>query len=144
MALTEISPNDLRQLKELYKIEWPLHIATHNLLKNFASRFEKDPKWKEKVSFWSLDGNWRDHGSFVMTFDFFICFNTLESAPYTEITKTLMLLNYRQFMKFIDVREIFRPLVSDVIKKLNFEIVSDIPNKCYFAPKEVFQGFEVT
>lgn len=144
MTLQEISSNELRQLKELYKVEWPLHIATYNLLKNFADRFERDPKWKGNVSFWSLDGNWHEHGSFVMTFDFLICFNTLESAPYTGISKALMLLNYRKFMQFIDIREIFRPIIFDVIKKLDLKIVTDIRNRCYFASKEIFQGLEVT
>lgn len=144
MSLKEISSNDLRQLKELYKVEWPLHIMTYNLLKNFAGRFEKDRKLREKVNFWSLDGNWRDHGTFVMTFGSMICFNTLESAPYAGITEALMLLSYRELTTFMDVRDIFRPLISDVTTKLNLKIVADIPEKCNIAPKEIFQGVAVT
>jgi hypothetical protein len=62
----KISLSELKELQEIYKSDWPLHVITHNTFKNFIHRFEKFPEWKNKVIFWSLNGDWKKHGTFVM------------------------------------------------------------------------------
>lgn len=143
MVLKKISASALRELKELYKVKWPLHIGTYNLIRNFAERIEKDPKWEEKAEFWSLNGNWRQHGSFVMTFGFLIHFDTLDTAPYRELKQTLMLLDYKKFMMFNEIREDLAPVVHDVIKERKLELHSEHFVRYYFAPKDLFKNVTV-
>jgi hypothetical protein len=72
MSLVKISGAELSELKEYCKVDWPLHIITYNTIKNFINRFDKFPEWKEIVSFWSLNGGWRSHASFVIINTFMV------------------------------------------------------------------------
>lgn len=143
MALVKILISELKELKEMYRVKWPLHIMTYNNFKNLIERFEKHPKWKSKAVFWSLNGEWGKHGTFIMTYGNLIFFNTLEPAPYNEIEQALMLVNYGSFTMFTDIREIFRTLIYNVIEKLQLRVVSEEDFLCYFIPKELFQNISI-
>lgn len=140
MALTNISATSLSELKELYRVDWPLHVGSYNLLKVYAKRFTENPKWEEKVKFWTLNDNWRQHGSFVMTFGFMINLNSLEPSPFHEIKKILLLLEYKKFTRFYDMREVFTPVVREVMKERGLTIYGEAPMRFFFAPKELYKG----
>lgn len=143
MALVRIPVEELVDLKEFYKVDWPLHILTYNNFKILIDRHRKSPKWSEKVQFLSLNGNWRTNGTFVMVNGHFIFFNTLEAKPYGEIRKALMLLSYSKLTMFIDIRNIFGSMVHDVIKTLQLEVKAETLSNCYIMPQEWFLNFEV-
>lgn len=144
MSLVQITIPELKELQEIYKVDWPLHIITHNTIKSFVHRFEKSPEWKAFVTFWSLNGDWKKNGTFVMVNKQMIFFNTLESAPHDEIKEVLMKLQYDKNMMFINTREIFKSLVYDVIEKLQLKILFDKACTCFFIPKENYKGMKIT
>lgn len=126
-GLSPIQKEDLPNLKKLYEAERPLHVVTTVAIGHFIERFKKKPEWSEIVTFWSLDDEWKQTGTFVMinTNDDHILFNTSEPSPYVSLHKTLQLINYDKPMVFICFRDIFRPTVLDVIRVRNLEISFD-------------------
>jgi hypothetical protein len=145
MSLVKLSNGDLFRLKNFYKVDWPLHIITFNTIKKFIERSEKFPEWKQKVSFWCFEGDWRRHGSFVMvnkdTNQIF--FNTLESAPYTQIQAMLPLIPFSDTMVFINTRNVFRQMVKDIAKELQMNVVYESVCDCYIIPKDRFKNVEI-
>lgn len=118
---------DLHHLKSLYKFKWPFHASSADLVEHFINRFDKQPKWEEKVKFWTLNDTWRETGTFAMVNenDQHIFFNTLETYPYETLKRTLELLKMEQEMVFIAFRDIFRPMIHDVIRVQNLEKTFD-------------------
>lgn len=126
-GLSIIDINDLPNLRKLYEIVKPLHAVTTVAIGHFMERFRMKPEWTKIVTFWSLNGNWKETGTFVMinAYDDHILFNTLEPAPYESLRKVLELINYEKPMVFISFREIFRSVVLAVISEKNLEILFD-------------------
>jgi hypothetical protein len=144
MTLVKITSSELKELKERFKIDWPLHVITYNTLENFIERFAKFPEWEEKVTFWSLNGD-QSFASFVMinAHTDSIFFNTLESEPYTEVKSILQLIEYTDKMVFLNVRSIFQQLVKDVMKKLKMQLTYEGVFNCFLMPKERFKNLEI-
>lgn len=133
-VLSAILKEDLPNLKKLYEVERPLHVITTVAIGHFIERFKKKPEWTEKVTFWSLNDNWKVTGTFVMinTNDDHILFNTLEPSPYESLHKTLELINYDKAMVFICFRDVFRPIVLDIIRVRNLEIIFDSGTRNFY------------
>lgn len=143
--LVTIEEESLYELKKLYEVDKPLHVATTVAIGHFIKRFEKKPRWKEMVQFMSLDDNWRQTGTFVMVngHDDVILFNTLEPAPYESLHKTLDLLHYDKPMSPEFFREIFRPIVLDVIRKKDLEItIIDVGYRNFYFNMETARKIE--
>jgi len=126
-VLTAIKLDDLPDLRKLYEVDQQLHVMTTNVIGHFTQRFQKRPEWTKIVTFWSLNDNWRQTGTFVIinSHDDHIVFNTLELSPYSSLRKSLDLLNYSKPMAFLWFREIFRPTVLEVIHLQNLEITNE-------------------
>lgn len=140
-SLAIILKNSLPNLKKLYEVDKPLHAVTTLAIRHFIERFDRKPEWEEKVKFLSLNDDWRKTGTFAMVNnnDNHIFFNTLEPWPYKSLRKTLDLLNYDQPIVFIGFRDIFRPVVFDVIRVQYLEMTFDTGTKnVYKENQEVF------
>lgn len=126
-GLTIIAEKDLPNLKTLYEIEKPLHAVTTVAIGHFIRRFIQKPEWREIVKFWSLNGNWKETGTFAMVnhMDDHILFNTLEQPPYDSLRRLLTLIEYKKPMVFISFREIFHSVVLHVISEKNLSILFD-------------------
>lgn len=126
-ALTIIRQEDLLDLKNLYEADKPLHVVTTVAIGHFIERFKKKPEWTNIVKFWSLNDSWKETGTFVMinANDDHILFDTLEPAPHKSLHSILDLIDYVKPMVFICFRDIFRPVVLDVIRVQNLEITFD-------------------
>lgn len=138
MALVEISKEELLELKELYKVDWPLHVVSYFTIKNFIDRFEKFPAWSKNVKFFSLKGDWRKHATFIMANGHFTHFNSLEPAPHEEIRQALMLFNFLKFTSLNEIRNIFQSVVHDVIKKRQLEVESEFETTFFVVQKELY------
>lgn len=66
-----------------------------------------------------------------------IMFNTLEPPHHPTLRRTLELLDYQTEKVFISFRDIFRPLVFDVMRVHNLEATFDSGTRLLYAPKEM-------
>lgn len=125
--LTSIGTEDLIVLKQLYEVKKPLHVVTTVAIGHFIKRFTDKPEWTNTVKFWSIENNWKETGTFVMINSNFghIYFDTLEPFPHESLHKTLQLINYDKAQIFVCFRDIFRPIVLDVVRVQNLNIVFD-------------------
>lgn len=107
-SLSRIPIEQLAELRNLYKTDWPLHISTHSTIQLFIDRFAKFPRWIDKVTFLSLRDDWRTCGAFIMIHETRIFFNTLESYPFNKLKKALMLIQVDDVMTFVNIRDNLR------------------------------------
>ncbi|CRL01454.1 CLUMA_CG014315, isoform A [Clunio marinus] len=140
--LKVISLKDLPKLRDLYKASWPLHCATHSTIQVFVDRFEKHPKWMEKVKFLCFGESWIRVGAFVMIYENRVFFNTLESFPYDELKKLLLRVEMPDMAAFVNIRDSLRSLLFDVIRIHHLEVISDIGTKSYLWPKQLLDKVE--
>lgn len=143
MSLVKLSSSDLSQIKYLYKIDWPRHIVTYNTLSNIHDRIIKNPELNEKVDFWSLSGDCRKHGTFVMIKSDVVYFDSLESKPNKELKETLKLINFTSFTMFFYIRDDFKQLVYEVIEQRRLNMLSERVCDAFCIPKEFFQNLEI-
>lgn len=143
--LLKIDKPDLHHLKSLYQRDWPLHASSYAIVDHFIDRFDKQPEWEEKVKFWTLNDSWKATGTFAMVNDNdqHIFFNTLEDPPYGSMSRTLELLNMEEEKVFIAFRDIFRPMIHDVIRVQNLEKTFDTGTRLVYRSKEGLQDLAV-
>lgn len=139
-SLQKIAKEDLPQLRDIFKADWPLQVVSYALIEHFIDRFEKKPEWEEKVKFLSLGDSWKKTGTFAVVNenDLNITFNTLEPAPYPILSRTLELLDYNQEMAFVSFRDVFRSVVFDVLRVHNLEATFDSGTRLIYMPREKF------
>lgn len=142
-SLENISVENLPDLRDIYKIDWPLHIATHSTLQVFIDRFAKFPEWIKKVQFLSLNDVWRSSGAFIMVHENRVFFNTLEAFPFSCLRKLLLILDLGETVTFVNIRDSLRSVLFDTIRIQHFEVISDIGSKSFLMAKEIMQRMEI-
>ena len=63
--LVEVPLESLPALRDKFKIDWPTHITAFSLIDNLIRRFDRNPKNREIVKVYSLNGKWESNGTFV-------------------------------------------------------------------------------
>lgn len=133
--LINIPIEELPELRDLYKVNWPLHVSTHSTIQLFIDRFKNFPEWIRKVFFLSFK-DWKAHGAFVMTIGNRIFFNTLEKFPFDILRRALMLIDLDDKTTFVNIRDSLRCIVLDLLRIHHLEVVSDIGTKSFIIPRE--------
>lgn len=134
--LIPIPETDLPELKESYKVNWPLHITTTSTIQLFIDRLANYPEWKTKAQFLSYGKDWKSTGTFIMINENRIFFNTLESFPFSAALKALINVKFEDEMIFVNIRDSLRSVIFDVVRIQHLEVVSDIGTKCFRLAKE--------
>ncbi len=132
--LIVIERGRLPELKKLYDVHKPLHVATTVLIDHFIKRFDQKPEWTKTAKFFTLnDDDCKRTGTFVMVngHDNCILFNTLELAPYKSLHKVLGSLNFEKPYDFF-VRDDFATVMWDVIRKQNLQITFSVNVKNFY------------
>ena len=135
--LKKIPIDKLAQLRDLYKIAYPLHVSTCSTIQIFIDRFKQHPEWTKRVSFLSYKDDWILKGTFVMINGSRIFCNTLESFPYDSLRKALLLIEFDDITTFVNIRDIFRPIILDITRIQHFEVISDIGTRSFLMPRDV-------
>jgi hypothetical protein len=146
MSLLKLSSENLIHLSSIYRsANWPLHVVSVGAIEHFIRRFKKQPEWHEKVNFFSLNESWKKTGTFVMvnTNDQHVLFDTLEPTPFKTLRKTFEVLNFDDEKVFVSFRDIFRPLVYDVIRVHNLEVTFDNGTRLIYSPRLDYDGIVI-
>jgi hypothetical protein len=142
-SLVKILVDQMPKLRDFYKREWPLHIATYSTISLFYNRFLDHPQWIDRVDFLSFDNDWQTTGAFVMIQDNRVFFNTLEEFPFKTLRRLLLSIQLDDEVAFINIRDLLRPIIYDTLRIHYFEVVSDIGTKSFLMPKDVLQTLDV-
>ena len=141
--LKKIPVENLSTLRDIYKINYPLHVATQSTIQVFIDRVEKTADWENRVQFLSFENVWKTNGAFIMVQENRIFFNTLEEFPFKTLHRMLINLELEGKVVFTNIRDCLRSVIFDTIRINDFEVVSDIGTKSFLLPKEILQTFTV-
>lgn len=65
-SLENIPLEQLPQLRDLYKVNWPENIVGFHFLDNYIKWFAKNPSDMEHIQIFSYNGTWNENGTFVV------------------------------------------------------------------------------
>uniref|UniRef100_A0A182SJP5 Uncharacterized protein n=1 Tax=Anopheles maculatus TaxID=74869 RepID=A0A182SJP5_9DIPT len=134
--LVEVPHADWTELRNLFQCEWPKHEFAYYLLRNYVT-------WKERhetldVKCYSLNGDWRNNGSFVLIDGFEIYFYSKDDD--NNCTVLIQLLSQIEWDSFneisMDYLEKYHPAVERIISDKCLTVSSSKLANYYFMPKE--------
>lgn len=144
VQLKTLVAEDLSRLKDFYKVNWPNHIGTFSTLDIFARRFEQHPEWTDRVTFHGVVDEPEHFGTVIMIHSGNkIYFDTLESFPYENLRKALIVVELGSKITFISIRDALRPLLLDIIRIRRFEICHEHGSKSYVFPRIMLNELEI-
>ncbi|XP_035907312.1 uncharacterized protein LOC118510031 [Anopheles stephensi] len=134
--LVEIPTADWTELRQLFQCDWPKHEFAYYLLGNYET-------WKGHhetldVKCYSLNGNWRIDGSFLLKDGFEIYFySKADDNSWTVLVQLLSLIGWDAFNEIsMDYLEKFHPAVERIISDKCLTVSSSKCANYYFLPKE--------
>lgn len=139
------SVEELELIRSLYKVDWPLHVSTFTTIDFFLRKFREHSKAMNNVTFIGPVVDWDVHGTFVMTQSAnTIFFNTLEPFPHNQLKRLLLSMKLNDETTFINIRDVLRPLLLEVVRICHLETVFDQGSRSFSIPKhwQEFQDFE--
>ncbi|XP_058120890.1 uncharacterized protein LOC131281730 [Anopheles ziemanni] len=131
--LVEIPRCNWEEWRDLYLRDWPQHELAYNTVQNYINWSKRDPKIKD-LSIYSLNGSWRENGTFVIIDRIDLYMHTLEES-FDTLRRALELVDWDYY--YVAVMCQYESLLFETFKKLNVKIFSARPNIMYFLPKEV-------
>ncbi|XP_058120892.1 uncharacterized protein LOC131282153 [Anopheles ziemanni] len=130
--LVEIPRCNWEEWRDLYLRDWPQHELAYNTVQNYINWSKRDPKVKD-LSIYSLNGSWRENGTFVIIDRIELYMHTLEES-YDTLRRALELVDWDYY--YVAVMCQYESLLFETFKKLNVKIFVARPNIMYFLPKE--------
>lgn len=64
-SLTKLKPEFWRELQSKFKVNWPEHLLSFNVLDTAIRRYEKDPEKVDSMKFYTLGDSWRENATFI-------------------------------------------------------------------------------
>lgn len=65
-SLVEIPSQYWPILRDLFKVQWPLHAYAFTTLHIFIDRINKFPDSRDVIKVYSLNGDWKQNGTFII------------------------------------------------------------------------------
>lgn len=141
-SLVEIPVANLSTLRDKFLVDWPAHILAFSFISNLISKCAKYPEITPNI--FSLDNKWETDGTFVAFFvrAILIPFSSLHSmqffsfnfkgdrkclfasldSKFENLKLALKLLDYSEMVFFMAVRDVYRPVIDEVISDLKLHI----------------------
>lgn len=69
-TLVRIPANVWEQLRDLFRQDWPRHEIAYNNVQNYIRWIERDPQISATLLVYSLNGNWRQTGTYIIIVSF--------------------------------------------------------------------------
>lgn len=86
--LTRIEPKYWREIRDLFKVEWPKHAFSYAVVDTFID-WDRDYNGNSLAKIYSFDENWRNHGTFFLL----VSWNRFKLIFSAQISK-LQSVNY--------------------------------------------------
>ncbi|XP_058060972.1 uncharacterized protein LOC131211496 [Anopheles bellator] len=135
--LVEISSTHWMELKDLFKNNWPKHEFAYYLLCNYVRWTSSDPRLKQDIKVYSLNGCWRTDETFALKDRFEIYFyTTAEGAESQHLVRLLSLMDWNAWQEIsMDYLERFHAVVEKLIKNRGLSIASSYLANYYYLTK---------
>ncbi|XP_052863998.1 uncharacterized protein LOC128270629 [Anopheles cruzii] len=131
---------DWEEWRDLYKRDWPRHELAYNTVQNYINWSKRDRKIKDLVIY-SLNGSWRENGTYVIIDRIDLYMYTLDESLVT-LRRALELVDWDYY--YVAVMCEYETLLFDVFKQLNVQLCVARPNYVYYLSKEQAHALSVT
>lgn len=136
--LLKLSRKTIPTFMELYKAaSYPRHAVTYSAFKNYMIQSEKFPEFNDNLQLLTLNDNWQNDGLFLMKNGRTYYFDSLEPQPFDRVKKLLLNIDYSHGVVFRAVRDLFKPMVNEVLWLKNLEITDQTGTTVYFLPRDL-------
>lgn len=123
---------------ELYKAaSYPRHAVTYSAFKNYIIQSEKFPELNDNLQLLTLTEDWQKDGLFLMKNGRTYYFDSLEPQPFDRVKKLLLNIDYSSGVVFRAVRDLFKPMVNEVLWLQNLEITDQTGTTVYLLPRDL-------
>jgi hypothetical protein len=72
-----------------------------------------------------------------------VFFDSLDDSISEVLKKAMISLEYSKNIDFFSVRNIFRPMIFEIMEEMNLKLQDDTNAVCYILPKEVAKSLDV-
>lgn len=136
--LLKLSRKTIPTFMELYKsASYPRHAVTYSAFKNYIIQSEKFPELKDNLQLLTLTEDWQKDGLFLMKNGRTYYFDSLEPQPFDRVKKLLLNIDYSEGVVFRAVRDLFKPMVNEVLWLQNLEITDQTGTTVYLLPRDL-------
>uniref|UniRef100_A0A182T8E3 N-acetyltransferase domain-containing protein n=1 Tax=Anopheles maculatus TaxID=74869 RepID=A0A182T8E3_9DIPT len=137
-TLVRIPASAWEQLRDLYRQDWPRHEIAFNNVQNYVRWIERDPHISATLIVYSLNGNWRQNGTYVIIDHTDMFMYTLDSTGET-LKRMLLLLDWHH--SYLMNMCLYRAIVLEVYQLHRLEAAFDSADVIYHLPQQVARHF---
>uniref|UniRef100_A0A182M339 N-acetyltransferase domain-containing protein n=1 Tax=Anopheles culicifacies TaxID=139723 RepID=A0A182M339_9DIPT len=137
-TLVRIPANAWEQLRDLYRQDWPRHEIAYNNVQNYIRWVERDPPISATLIVYSLNGSWRQNGTYIIIDHTDVFMYTLDHTGDT-LKRMLLLLDWHH--SYLMNMCPYRAIVLDVYRLHRLEIAFDSADVIYHLPQQVARHF---
>ncbi|XP_050082233.1 uncharacterized protein LOC126569295 [Anopheles aquasalis] len=140
-TLVPIPIEDLEELRDLYQHNWPHNEPTYNLIQNYIDWHRIDRKLKD-FAIYSLNGTWRQNGTFVLEDRYLLFFYSLDDTNDT-VRRALDLVDWDYSWQVSAYHDTHRAAMLEIIQKHNLQLIFDLPTETRYLRKEAALQFTI-
>ncbi|EDW64937.1 uncharacterized protein [Drosophila virilis] len=126
---------ELRELQELHLADWPKHCVAYFWLDNYLRWLETDPLTKY-LTFYTLDGDWRRDGLFILVHRYQLFFSNLSRQKTPELLSVLTLLDWTNGFKVSAIHETHHRAYKQLLAERRLVMDREMKTVMYHLPCE--------
>ncbi|TDG40432.1 hypothetical protein AWZ03_013148 [Drosophila navojoa] len=142
-SLTTISNlAELTALKELHLKDWPKHCVGFYWLDNYLRWLQKNPNTKY-LTFYTLNGNWRRDGLFILVHRYQLFFSNLSRQKTPELLTALTLMDWTRGYKVSAIHETHHAIYKQLLAEHHLFMDREMKTIMYRLPCEQAKELQV-
>ncbi|XP_055550860.1 glycine-N-acyltransferase-like protein 3 [Wyeomyia smithii] len=133
-SLLEVPSEDWMELCQLYRKNWPEHLFAYGIVSNYIRWMQSALGNEISVKILSLNGTWRENGTFVLFDDFEIYFYSFDAdTNYSTLTDALCLVPWEIYSEVsTDFLERHRLAFNKAVSYRKLTIAKDSAANFYY------------
>ncbi|XP_065089419.1 glycine N-acyltransferase-like protein 3 [Ochlerotatus camptorhynchus] len=143
--LEEIPVESWPELRDLYRQNWPEHVFAFGTISNYLNWKQSQHRDSLEVQIVSLNGTWRENGTFLLFDHFEIYFYSFETTTgYSSLMEALLLVDWGKYREVsMDFVEKHLNALDKAISIKGLPVVNDELTNFYHIRKEDASTVEV-
>ncbi|XP_058120895.1 uncharacterized protein LOC131281956 [Anopheles ziemanni] len=137
-TLVRVPPTAWEQLRDLFTYDWPRHEIAYNNLQNYIRWVERDPQIIATLVVYSLNGTWRENGTYLIIDHTNLFMYTLDASEQT-LKRMLLLLDWHH--SYLMNMCLYRDTVLEVYRLNQLDVEFDSSDVIYHASQSFALNF---
>ncbi|KFB42256.1 hypothetical protein ZHAS_00009935 [Anopheles sinensis] len=138
-SLVRIPSTEWEQLRDLFAQDWPRHEIAFNNLQNYVSWSARDPQIIGTLLVYSLNGTWRENGTYIIIDKMSVFMYSLDASKET-IKRMLLLLDWHN--SYVMNMCPYHDTVLEVYRLNQLDIEFDSFDSVYYLTRTMALNFQ--